>query len=299
MLSQISFAGFILVVDFLLRMFLCYRIIRRRLPVGVSWAWLSLILFLPLFGTFIYLNLGEYRLGRRRSRRLKATEEITHRLFERIDMGSALDASLPNATRAFAKAVEGFFESPLLPGNDVELLIDAAHTFPVLIRDVDAAVETCDMEFYIWSNGGRADDFAAALIRAAQRGVRCRALVDQIGSDAFLSSEIAANLKAAGVEVCAALPSGLVRSIFARPDLRIHRKIIVIDGSIAYTGSLNLADPLLFKAEAGVGQWVDAFSRLQGPVVRALALVFLADWCVEKISILSWSNVVCCIVTRA
>ena len=83
------------------------------------------------------------------------------------------------------------------------------------------------------------------------------------------------------MQVQAALPAGGWRLLFVRADLRLHRKIVVIDGHIGYTGSLNLADPRLFKKSAGVGQWVDAFARLQGPAVQALAYTFLEDWALE------------------
>jgi cardiolipin synthase len=106
-------------------------------------------------------------------------------------------------------------------------------------------------------------------------------LVDAIGSKAFLRSPWVDDLRKAGVQVQSALTAGLLRLVVARPDLRLHRKIAVIDGAIGYTGSLNLADPKLFKQDAGVGQWVDALARVQGPAVGALALTFLQDWALE------------------
>jgi len=69
--------------------------------------------------------------------------------------------------------------------------------------------------------------------------------------------------------------------VFARLDLRIHRKIVIIDGEVGYTGSLNLVDPRYFKQEEGVGQWVDAMVRLEGPAVQSLGVIFLWDWEVE------------------
>jgi cardiolipin synthase len=88
-------------------------------------------------------------------------------------------------------------------------------------------------------------------------------------------------MRQAGVRIQAALAVGLFRLLRARPDLRLHRKIVVID-DVGYTGSLNLADPVLFKQDAGVGPWVDAFVRLQGPVVAALSATFQEDWTIES-----------------
>ena len=269
------------VLDFLLRLFFCLRIAQRRLPVGTAWAWLSIILFFPLAGTFLYLYLGEYRLGRKRLARLEAASLVTQGLVRKLAAQNVDDSVLTGSAKSFSRAVRGFFESPLLAGNDIELLRDADEAFPQMIEDVNRAKIFCDMEFYIWSDGGRADEFAEAVIRAARRGVACRLLVDQVGSRAFLNGPMAKKLAASGVKIQAALPVSFLRSIFARPDLRIHRKILIIDGSTAYTGSLNIADPHFFMRSVGVGEWVDAFCRVRGPAVQALSFVFLSDWSVE------------------
>lgn len=78
-----------------------------------------------------------------------------------------------------------------------------------------------------------------------------------------------------------ALPGGVFHALIKRFDLRMHRKIVVIDGEIAYTGSLNLVDPRFFKQESNVGQWVDAMVRLTGPAVEPMGIVFLGDWELE------------------
>ena len=75
-----------------------------------------------------------------------------------------------------------------------------------------------------------------------------------------------------------ALAIGLLGLVFQRADLRLHRKIVVVDERIAYTGSMNLVDPRFFKQDAGVGEWVDAMVRIEGPAVAALRAVFLFDW---------------------
>jgi cardiolipin synthase len=106
-------------------------------------------------------------------------------------------------------------------------------------------------------------------------------LVDAMGSRSFLRSDMAQKLRDAGVLVKDALPGGPLRPSLMRFDLRQHRKLVVIDGQIAYTGSLNMADPRLFKRDVGVGQWIDAMARIEGPAVEALAISFLSDWYVE------------------
>ncbi len=83
------------------------------------------------------------------------------------------------------------------------------------------------------------------------------------------------------MEIAVALSVSPVRMLFVRFDLRLHRKIVVIDDEMAYTGSFNLVDPRFFKQEAGVGQWVDAMARIEGPAVLSLNAVFRWDWEVE------------------
>ena len=102
-----------------------------------------------------------------------------------------------------------------------------------------------------------------------------------MGSEAFLEGATVRRLREAGVELRAALPTGPLRTLFARADLRNHRKIVVIDDRVAYTGSQNLVDPRFFKQESGVGQWVDAMARLTGPAAASLDAVFRLDWSVE------------------
>ena len=116
---------------------------------------------------------------------------------------------------------------------------------------------------------------------AAQRGVECTILADAVGSSTFFGSEWEDNLKAAGVRIVPALPVGVLKTFFSRSDLRNHRKILIVDNLVAYTGSFNLIDPRHFKQDAGVGEWVDMMMRCHGTVVLEMAAVFYADVAVE------------------
>jgi cardiolipin synthase len=150
-----------------------------------------------------------------------------------------------------------------------------------MISDIERAEKFCHLEFYIWTEGGLADEVGAALLRAAGRGVTCRVLLDAVGSAKFLKGRLLEQLKTGGVDVAVALPVSAISVFRVRPDLRLHRKIVVIDDTVAYTGSFNLVDPRFFKQGAGVGEWVDAMVRLEGPGVLALNALFRWDWEVE------------------
>jgi cardiolipin synthase len=111
--------------------------------------------------------------------------------------------------------------------------------------------------------------------------VFCLVLVDAIGGRPWLRSRQRRRLRQAGVKVRPALPVGLFRTVVGRTDLRLHRKIVVIDGESAWTGSMNLVDPRFFKQGKGFGEWVDAMVRLEGAVVAELAATVIWDWALE------------------
>lgn len=267
------------VADLLIRIGLSVRVIMRRRPVGVSLAWLMIILAVPFGGAVIYLTFGETRLGRRRAERAALVHEPYMDWLADLEKRTDIHWSqLGPECEPLARLTEATVGIPPMSGNCVELIEETDEVFHRIIADIDAAQRTCHMVFYIWNNGGLADEVADALIRAAKRGVICRILVDDVGSAPFLRSEMAQRLRREDVRLHAALPVGLIRSLFVRLDLRMHRKIVVIDGEVGYTGSLNMVDPRYFKQGAGVGQWVDAMVRVRGPIVEGLAITFLEDW---------------------
>lgn len=282
--SEAGTLGLLLFVgELLLRLGLSLRILARRLPVGTTFAWLFIVLAVPWLGAVGYLMFGELRLGRRRARLWLALKGPFDAWLESLNRRFPGEAALADrGHQGFARLATQVFGIPPLPGNALELLPDAETAMRALIADIEAAQSSCHLEFYIWSDGGRADDVAEALVRAAQRGVACRVLVDSLGSRPFLRGGVARRLRAAGVTVRAALPVALWRLLLVRMDLRNHRKIAVIDGQVGYTGSLNLADPRYFKRSAGVGPWVDALVRIEGPGVASLAITFLQDWELES-----------------
>ncbi len=275
-------AALLFVADLLIRLGLSFRIIMRRHPVGVSMAWLMVVLLFPFGGAIIYLLFGELRLGNRRAKWAAVIHEPYQQWIDDLCRRFDVDWSTLGAEcEPLAKLTESAIGIPAVPGNQLQLISDTDDVFRSLIADINAAERICHIEFYIWNPGGMADDVAEALLRAAQRGVVCRVLVDAVGSREFLKCPMAARLREAGIAVSAALPGGLLRGLFVRFDLRLHRKIVVIDNRIAYTGSLNMVDPRFFKRDAGVGQWIDAMVRVQGPAVEGLAVTFLEDWELE------------------
>jgi cardiolipin synthase len=251
----------------------------RRRPVGVLLAWMAIILSVPVLGSLIYLVVGESRISRKYLKRgLSIQSQYANwkqTLCARANVDWTDVSPQAMALQNQARTVTGF---PALQGNRLELLQDADEVFRSLIGAIARSRRSCHLEFYIWYAGGLADELLEAVIAAARRGVVCRLLLDALGSKPFLRSAAVGRLKDAGVELAVALPVGLFTTLVTRADLRNHRKLAVIDGEVAWTGSQNLVDPRFFKQDEGVGQWVDAMFRIEGPVVEALGGLFINDW---------------------
>jgi cardiolipin synthase len=185
-------------------------------------------------------------------------------------------AALPVSVEAAVQLATGLGDFEATRGNAIELLHGYDLPMERLIEDLRAAQLSIHLLYYIFEDDETGRWVTEVLIEAARRGVRCRVLMDAVGSRSGLRA-LAPLLEAAGIEVHALLPVGLFRRNVARFDLRNHRKIVVIDGCIGYTGSQNIVDgtfiPGLRNEELVV--------RAVGPVVTQLQFVFLADWYFE------------------
>lgn len=272
----------ILLADLTIRIGLSFRVIMRKRPHGITFAWLVIILLIPLVGALLYLLVGENRISDKRIARSQANrahyQHWLNSLRERapINWHDLAESCLPLHRQA-----EHLIGLPAMTGNKLQLFESTDATFAAIIADIEQARSTCHLEFYIWQEGGKVAEVEEALLAATRRGVICRLLVDSIGSSDFLKSSRCRDLRNAGIRIREALPAGIIKALFARIDIRNHRKMVVIDGEIAYSGSTNMVDPRYFKVDQGVGQWIDVMMRITGPVVESLAGTFISDWFLE------------------
>ncbi len=275
----------LILVDVAIIVGVSLRVIMRRPPTGVALAWMFLVTFLPVIGFVIYMLVGERRVGLRRARRIASIRSGYAKLAERfIDAGLtrvAWEKHRPEA-QGMDRLATSLVGIPTVAGSAARFFSDSAEILRTIAAEVDRAEQSVLMEFYIWNEGGAADEVFEALARAARRGVSCRLLIDAFGARPWWRGKQPRRLREAGVQLRPALPVALWRAIASRSDLRLHRKIVVIDGCVAWTGSMNLVDPRFFKQDAHVGEWVDAMVRLEGAAVSPLALTMLGDWMLES-----------------
>lgn len=258
------------------------RILIKRRTVSSSMVWLLIIFIVPLLGVICYLTFGELYLGKRRAERAREMWPATAQWLTDLKATPHIFSSrTSDVASALFKLCENRQGIPGVKGNQLQLLTSSREVMNALIRDIDLSQHSIEMVFYIWQPGGRADLVAEALIRASRRGVYCRLLLDSAGSRQFFLSHWPHRLQQTGIDVVETLRVNWWRVFLRRLDLRQHRKIVLIDNAIAYTGSMNLVDPRFFKQDAGVGQWVDLMARMEGPVATTLGIIYACDWEIE------------------
>jgi len=238
-------------------------------------AWIIVIVLVPVLGAAAFLLFGEVRFGSRRRRRHR---EIVARVRKTVEAhwSDTRPVELSEGRKSIANLAYHVAETDPHGGNRVALIADAEELVKALAADIDAAEDHCHLLYYIYLDDSSGRQIAEALLRAVERGVTCRVLVDAVGSASFLDSRLKRDLSNGGVRVVTALPTR-IRFTNGRVDLRNHRKITVIDGRIGYTGSHNLAEAA-FAPKPKYAPWVDATVRIDGPVVRDLQELFVEDW---------------------
>ncbi|WP_395480167.1 cardiolipin synthase [Candidatus Curculioniphilus buchneri] len=258
------------------------RIMIKRRSAPSAMAWLLIIYIIPLIGIVAYLLFGELNLGKNRAERNKALWLSTVRWIEEFKECSYLFASehseVARSLFQLCKYRQGIGG---LKGNQTKLITNTDDVMLSLIHDIGLAKKNIEMVFYTWQIGGLVDQVAEELMAASRRGVCCRLMLDSVGSIEFFRSPYPVILRTAGIYVVEALHVNLLRVFFHRADLRQHRKIILIDNYVAYTGSMNMVDPRFFKQHAGIGQWIDIMVRIEGPVATSIGSIFSCDWEVE------------------
>lgn len=249
-------------------------LLRPRRDPASRIAWILFIIALPYVGALAYLMLGEVR-----PERGAGQSDAPKRLASTVSapfVPSAGDSVGALPVFSLGTSIGGF---PPVSGNSAQVLEDSNATIDALVADIDAAADHVHLLFYIWLADRNGCKVADAVARAAQRGVTCRVIVDDLGSRDFIRSPHWAAMARAGVRLGRAQRIGnvLLRILKGRVDVRNHRKIVVIDGAITYCGSQNCADPE-FAVKAKYAPWVDLVLRFEGPVARQNQALFLADW---------------------
>jgi cardiolipin synthase len=247
----------------------------RRAPAEAR-SWLLVFLGLPWVALVLYAMIGRPYFAADRRSRIDRLPALLDRIQSQIeDTGPRPELSSDNkSVESLARGISGF---PATAGNRIEMLYVYEQAFDAIIKDIDAASHHVHLEFYIFRDDRIGRLIIEALEKASERGVVCRVLVDALGSYGSLR-KLKRRLKSVGVEVHDILPlRRRLRS--SRVDLRNHRKIVIVDGKVGYTGSQNIWDPAQHSRRVNK----DLLLRIVGPAVTQLQAVFALDWYLETL----------------
>jgi cardiolipin synthase len=240
--------------------------------------WVGLIWLSPVFGAIAYAVLGVNRI-RSRAGQLRAGQlAVIHELRAVVPGPERLEAAIgPDHAplRSLAALVGRVTGRPLVDFNTIEPLVGGDDAYPRMLAAIDGATRSIGLASYIFDNDPTGKIFAAALGRAVRRGVAVRVLIDGIGSRYTIPS-IVGVLAREGVRVERFLPT-TVPLYYPYANLRNHRKIMVVDGTIGFTGGLNIRDGCWLEHEPA-HPVRDLHFALRGPVVTHLLEVFAEDW---------------------
>ncbi|WP_432398369.1 cardiolipin synthase [Pseudarthrobacter sp. L19] len=269
-------------IDLAIRVLALGIIPGNRRPT-TAMAWLLGIFVIPSVGLVLFLLFGNFRLSRRR----RAQQEAVN---TRIRAGTSELAAVesrydgPEWVASAAELNKTLGSLPMVDNNSVELLPGYPDSIAAMAAAAREAKSFINAEFYILSSDHVTDELLTALEEAAERGVEVRLLFDHLGTLRIQGySKLIARLKASKIRWRPMLPLRPVHGQWRRPDLRNHRKIMVIDGEVAFTGSQNLIEPSYNNPRhRKVGrEWVELMACMRGQIVTTLNVIFATDWLSE------------------
>ncbi|PQA59973.1 cardiolipin synthase [Siphonobacter curvatus] len=258
----------------------CVRIIYDTRTSTKTLAYLLLTVFLPVVGMILYFSVGlNYRTRSLYSKKLFDDDQLLKKLYAQITRVTRnnleTDHEAVQQYRELAYLLLNDNISPLTANNDIKVLRNGEETFPEILKALRAARHHIHIEYYIFEDDTIGNAIKDVLIEKARQGVQVRFIYDDFGSRSIRRT-LVPELRAAGVE---AYP--FYRIIFIalanRLNYRNHRKIIVIDGSTAFTGGINISDRYQ-NPNSNKLYWRDTHLRIDGPGTYYLQYIFLCDW---------------------
>jgi cardiolipin synthase len=255
-------------------------IFRERRQTAQTWAWLLVLLFIPVVGFVLYFFFGR-GISKEKIFDLRTQAKVGLNV-EMEEQKQALQRNLyphpPTAqveVKPLVYLLTIYGQSLYTTTNEMTLYKDGRKKFDALLQDIDEATDHIHMQYYIYRSDALGVEVRDALIRAAKRGVKVRVLLDAWGSTQ-VSLKFFDELRVHGGQVAFFFPL-FVPYLNPRINYRNHRKIVVIDGKIGYTGGFNVGDEYLGEV-AKFGYWRDNHLRILGPAVYSLQNRFLMDW---------------------
>jgi len=273
------FATLALAIDISIRVIAVIVVPQNRKP-QTAMAWLLAIFLIPYVGIVLFLVFGSTKLPKRRREKQLEIDTFLLETTEGMDRVEK-EADFPSWLEPIVEQNRALGSMPLVGGNTAKLYTEYSESLAAMTAAVGTANRFVHAEFYILSFDPTTKPFFDALEAAVARGVTVRVLLDHIASirsPGYLRT--IRELKRIGTKWHLMLPVQPWRGRWQRPDLRNHRKILVIDRTVAFTGSQNMIDRS-YNKRANIRRglkWKDLMVRFEGPIVAGINALFVTDW---------------------
>ncbi|HWU45894.1 MAG TPA: cardiolipin synthase [Humibacter sp.] len=271
-----------LLVDFIIRVVSIIVVPRNRRPTSAT-AWLLAIFFIPYIGVLFFLLIGSYKLPKARREKQQQINEFILDSTEGMERVRR-DHPWPPWLESVVTLNRNLGAMPLVGGNTASLIRDYRGSLDAMTEAIDQAKRYVHVEFYILTWDKTTGPFFDALEAAVKRGVRVRVMLDHIASLRTRHyKRTIKRLASMGAQWCLMLPVQPFKGKYQRPDLRNHRKLLVVDGAVGFMGSQNVIDRSYDKRsnERRGLKWQELVTRLEGPIVAGLNAIFITDWYTE------------------
>lgn len=239
-----------------------------------SLGWIAVCLTFPVAGPCLYLLFG---INRVRTQARKLRDQWDHPADESLieDSSNGL-AHVPEHLHGLARIGEGVTKRPLHAGNSAAVLHNGEQAYPSMLEAMENASSHIYLSTYIFETNATGRQFVDVMAAAVDRGVDVRVILDGVG-ELYSLPWAGRLLKKRSIRVARFLPPRLIPFNLA-VNLRNHRKILVVDGKVGFTGGMNIGGRHLAADQSKPNRVVDIHFRFQGPVIEQLEKIFLADW---------------------
>ncbi len=267
------------IFEWILRLVMLYVVPKRKSPAAAN-GFLLLIMLLPVPGTIIFVMFANPKLPQIRRDKQREVDQLTQKELDEIQQNHTGIITKPsnethNSIARLGSVLGGL---PPMSGNSVQLSTDYEGGLKEIAKAIDKAEQYVHIEYFIIVLDESTEPIFKALEGAVKRGVSVRVLYDKLVSRSYpRHKEMIERLTNAGVQHHQMIPLSLMPGkYFTRPDLRNHRKIVVIDGSVAFTGSQNIVQRNYHRKDDLV--YEELLLRIEGPAVWQMNNVFRSDW---------------------
>ena len=261
-----------LALSILSALFVLYLITKRE-EGTYKILWLLVILTFPLLGAALYLCFGNKRTTNPLRKRLETAAPLPPRTDLSFQADEALAAENPRLAETF-RYVQQMTGSPVCPNGRADYFSLGDELFPAMLEALEGAERFIFAEYFIVENGHMWDSIVDIMARKAAQGVDVRVMYDDLGSLSTYSRKNLRALRSRGIRCVPFNPLVFVKGTL---NYRDHRKILVVDGSVAFSGGINLADEYINRVEKH-GHWKDIGFRLTGPGVESYTRMFAEFW---------------------